>query len=72
MPLRKALIPAGGRGTRMRPVTRVMPKELLPVGTRPAIHRVVEEAAAAGLDRIGVVIGQGARSDLPGNGPRTG
>ena len=43
----------------MRPVTRVVPKELLPVGSRPAIHRVVEEAAAAGLDRIAVVIGTG-------------
>lgn len=59
MQLRKALIPAAGRGTRMRPVTWAVPKELLPVGTRPAIHRVVEEAAAAGLDRIGVVIGPG-------------
>lgn len=59
MPLRTALIPAAGRGTRMRPVTRVVPKELLPVGSKPAIHRVVEEAAAAGLDRIGVVIGPG-------------
>ena len=59
MALRKALIPAAGRGTRMRPVTWAVPKELLPVGTRPAIHRVVEEAAAAGLDRIGVVIGPG-------------
>ncbi len=59
MPLRKALIPAAGRGTRMRPVTWTVPKELLPVGTRPAIHRVVEEAAAAGLDRIGVVLGPG-------------
>ena len=59
MALRKALIPAAGRGTRMRPVTRAVPKELLPVGAKPAIHRVVEEAAAAGLDRIGVVIGPG-------------
>ncbi len=59
MPLRKALIPAAGRGTRMRPVTWAVPKELLPVGTRPAIHRVVDEAAAAGLDRIGIVIGPG-------------
>ena len=59
MPVRKALIPAAGRGTRMRPVTWAVPKELLPVGTRPAIHRVVDEAAAAGLDRIGVVIGPG-------------
>lgn len=59
MPVRKALIPAAGRGTRMRPVTWAVPKELLPVGTRPAIHRVVDEASAAGLDRIGVVIGPG-------------
>ena len=59
MALRKALIPAAGRGTRMRPVTWTVPKELLPVGTRPAIHRVVEEAAGAGLDRIGVVLGPG-------------
>jgi UTP--glucose-1-phosphate uridylyltransferase len=59
MALRKALIPAAGRGTRMRPVTWAVPKELLPVGTRPAIHRVVEEAAGAGLDRVGVVIGPG-------------
>lgn len=78
MALRKALIPAAGRGTRMRPVTWAVPKELLPVGTKPAIHRVVEEAAAAGLDRIGVVLGPGKelirdyleaacrRGDLPG------
>ncbi len=59
MPVRKALIPAAGRGTRMRPVTWAVPKELLPVGSKPAIHRVVEEAAAAGLERIGVVIGPG-------------
>ncbi|MFQ5351418.1 MAG: sugar phosphate nucleotidyltransferase, partial [Thermoanaerobaculia bacterium] len=59
MALRKALIPAAGRGTRMRPVTWAVPKELLPVGSKPAIHRVVDEAAAAGLDRIGVVIGPG-------------
>lgn len=57
MPVRKAVIPAAGRGTRMRPVTWAVPKELLPVGAKPSIHRVVEEAAAAGLDRIGVVIG---------------
>jgi UTP--glucose-1-phosphate uridylyltransferase len=59
MAVRKALIPAAGRGTGMQPVTWAVPKELLPVGTRPAIHRVVEEAAAAGLDRIGVVLAPG-------------
>lgn len=59
MPLRQALIPAAGRGTRMRPVTWAVPKELLPVGSVPAIHRVVAEAAAAGLDRVGVILGPG-------------
>ena len=59
MRVRKALIPAAGHGKRMRPVTWTVPKELLPVGTRPAIHWVVEEAVAAGLDRIGVVISPG-------------
>jgi UTP--glucose-1-phosphate uridylyltransferase len=43
----------------MRPVTLAVPKELLPVGSKPAIHRVVEEARSAGLDRIGIVIGPG-------------
>lgn len=59
MALRKALIPAAGRGTRMRPVTLAVPKELLPVGSKPAIQHVVEEAVAAGIEELGVVIGPG-------------
>lgn len=56
MTLRKAIIPAAGHGTRMRPFTAVVPKELLPVGSKPAIHWAVEEAAAAGLVEIAVVV----------------
>ncbi len=52
----KALIPAAGLGTRMQPVARVVPKELLPVGSKPAIHWVIEEAAAAGLTEIAIVL----------------
>jgi UTP--glucose-1-phosphate uridylyltransferase len=52
----KAIIPAAGHGTRMLPVTLAVPKELLPVGSTPALHRAIEEAASAGLGRIAVVV----------------
>ncbi len=45
----KAVIPAAGLGTRLYPVTKVVPKELLPIGGRPAIQRVIEEAMLSGL-----------------------
>ena len=51
----KALIPAAGHGTRFLPVTRVVPKEMLPVGSKPAIQLIVEEALAAGADEIVIV-----------------
>ncbi len=54
--VRTAVIPAGGRGTRMRPVTRVVPKEMLPIGTRPMLEYAVLEAAAAGVEEICIVV----------------
>ena len=51
----KALIPAAGHGTRFLPVTRVVPKEMLPVGSKPAIHLIIEEALAAGADEVVIV-----------------
>ena len=54
----KAIIPAAGHGTRFLPVTRVVPKEMLPVGSKPAIHLIAEEALAAGADEVVVVISQ--------------
>lgn len=54
--MRKAVIPAAGKGTRMEPVSRVVPKELLPVGRKPAIQWVIEEAAGAGLTEIAIVL----------------
>ena len=51
----KALIPAAGHGTRFLPVTRVFPKEMLPVGSKPAIQLIVEEALAAGADEVVIV-----------------
>lgn len=51
-----AVIPAAGRGTRMRPATRVVPKALLTVVDRPAIQFSVEEAARAGAKEAVVVV----------------
>jgi len=52
----KALIPAAGHGTRFLPVTRVVPKEMLPIGAKPAIQLIVEEALSAGAEEVVVVI----------------
>ena len=55
----KAIIPAAGHGTRFLPVTRVVPKEMLPIGARPALEVIVDEARAAGADEIVLVISPG-------------
>lgn len=56
MSIEVAVIPAAGRGTRMRPATRVVPKALLTVVDRPAIQFSVEEAARAGAKEAVVVV----------------
>lgn len=56
MNIEVAVIPAAGRGTRMRPATRVVPKALLTVIDRPAIQYAVEEAARAGAKEAVVVV----------------
>lgn len=56
MTIEVAVIPAAGRGTRMRPATRVVPKALLTVVDRPAIQYGVEEAARAGASEAIVVV----------------
>ncbi|PSQ05027.1 UTP--glucose-1-phosphate uridylyltransferase [Halobacteriales archaeon QS_5_68_33] len=55
----KAVIPAGGYGTRFLPVTKAQPKEMMPVLDRPTIQYVVEEAVEAGIDDILVITGRG-------------
>lgn len=52
---RVGIIPAAGRGTRMRPASEAVPKELLPIGGRPAIDWVLEEAFACGIEHVVVV-----------------
>ena len=47
-----AVVPVAGRGTRLRPATRALPKEMLPVGGRPVVQHVVEELAANGIERV--------------------
>lgn len=51
----KALIPAAGHGTRFAPWTKLIPKEMLPVGARPAIALIVDEAIEAGADEVVII-----------------
>ena len=55
----KAIVPAAGHGTRFLPVTRVVPKEMLPIGSRPALEVIVDEARDAGADEVVIVISHG-------------
>ena len=62
MKVKKAVIPAAGLGTRFLPVTKSMPKEMLPLIDTPAIHHVVKEAVEAGIDDIIIITGRGKRA----------
>ncbi len=57
--IKKAVIPAAGLGTRMLPISKSVPKEMLPIVDRPAISFLVEEAAAAGAEDILIITGRG-------------
>jgi UTP--glucose-1-phosphate uridylyltransferase len=58
-PVRKAVFPVAGLGTRFLPATKAMPKEMLPVVDKPLIHYAVEEAKAAGIDEFFFVTSRG-------------
>ena len=62
MTVRTAVIPAAGLGTRFLPVTKSVPKELLPILDKPMLQYVVEEAAEAGIERVIVVTSRGKES----------
>jgi UTP--glucose-1-phosphate uridylyltransferase len=57
--VKKAVIPAAGLGTRMLPISRTVPKEMLPIVDRPAISYLVEEAVASGAEDILIITGRG-------------
>lgn len=62
MKVRKAVIPAAGLGTRFLPITKSVPKELLPILDRPMLQYVIEEAAEAGIQEIIIVTARGKES----------
>ncbi len=62
MEIRKAVIPAAGVGSRFLPVTKSVPKELLPILDKPMIQYVVEEAVEAGIEQVIIVISPGKES----------
>lgn len=55
----KAVIPAAGKGTRLLPLTRAVPKELIPLGTKPVLEHIVEEVVSAGITDILFIISRG-------------
>jgi UTP--glucose-1-phosphate uridylyltransferase len=57
-PIRKAVLPVAGLGTRVLPATKSIPKEMLPVFDRPAIQYVVDEARAAGIEHFVFITGR--------------
>ena len=62
MKVRKAVIPAAGLGTRVLPATKSIPKEMLPIVDRPAIHYIVEEAVRSGITDILIITSRGKSS----------
>ena len=55
-PVRRAVILAAGLGTRLQPITRVVPKEMLPIGRKPVLEHILDEVCAAGVTDLLFVI----------------
>ena len=60
--IKKCLFPAAGYGTRFLPATKAIPKEMLPILTKPLLQYGVEEALSAGIHDIAIVTGRGKRA----------
>lgn len=60
--IKKCLFPAAGYGTRFLPATKSVPKEMLPILTKPLLQFGVEEALDAGIDHMAIVTGRGKRA----------
>src|SRR5699024_10615553 len=61
-PIKKAIIPAAGMGTRFLPATKAMPKEMLPIVDKPTIQYIVEEAVESGIEDLIIVTGKTKRA----------
>lgn len=61
-PVRKAVIPAAGLGTRFLPATKATPKEMLPLVDKPTIQYIIEEALASGIEDIIIISGRSKRA----------
>jgi UTP--glucose-1-phosphate uridylyltransferase len=59
MRIKKAVIPAAGLGTRFYPITKVIPKEMLPLNNIPMINYVIDEAILAGIEQIAIITRRG-------------
>lgn len=59
MKIKKAVIPAAGLGTRFLPITKALPKEMLPIVDKPTIQYIVEEAVNSGIEDIIIITGRG-------------
>ena len=60
--IKKAVIPAAGLGTRMLPLTKTQPKEMMPIASKPCIQYIVEELASVGVEQVLIITGQKKRS----------
>jgi UTP--glucose-1-phosphate uridylyltransferase len=60
--IKKCLFPAAGYGTRFLPATKSVPKEMLPILTKPLLQYGVEEALSAGLSNMSIITGRGKRA----------
>lgn len=62
--IRKAVIPAAGKGTRLQPLTNIMPKEMLPIGRKPVLEIIMDEIVSTGITDVLLVISE-AKMSVP-------